>query len=183
MCRWPTNLKAAREARGGRTVRKFIVFCRWAPSALQWRCPTAQGHIMRLPRRKFLHLAACATALPVVSRIARAQSYPTRPITFNVPFPAGGPTDAIARVMGERMRVALGQPILIENVSGAAGSIGVGRVAHASPDGYTVGVGHWSTHFVNGAIYDLSYDLLKDFGPVPLLPSNPPLLCPHTTAP
>jgi len=75
---------------------------------------------MKLPRRKFLDLAAVAAALPAVSRIARAQSYPTRPITFNVPFPAGGPTDAIARVMGERMRVALGQPILIENVSGAA---------------------------------------------------------------
>ncbi len=131
---------------------------------------------MKLPRRKFLHLAACAAALPVVSRIARAQSYPTRPITFNVPFPAGGPTDAIARVMGERMRVALGQPILIENVSGAAGSIGVGRVAHAPPDGYTVGVGHWSTHVVNGAIYDLSYDLLKDFAPVALLPANPQLI-------
>jgi hypothetical protein len=135
-----------------------------------------RGIIMKLPRRKFLHLAACAAALPVVSRIARAQSYPTRPITFNVPFPAGGPTDAIARVTGERMRVALGQPILIENVSGAAGSIGVGRVAHASPDGYTVGVGHWSTHVVNGAIYDLSYDLLKDFAPVALLPANPQLI-------
>jgi len=131
---------------------------------------------MKLPRRKFLHLAAGAAALPVMSRIARAQSYPTRPITFNVPFPAGGPTDAIARVMGERMRVALGQPILIENVSGAAGSIGVGRVAHAPPDGYTVGVGHWSTHVVNGAIYDLSYDLLKNFAPVALLPANPQLI-------
>ncbi len=108
---------------------------------------------MKLPRRKFLHLAAGAAALPVMSRIARAQSYPTRPITFNVPFPAGGPTDAIARVMGERMRVALGQTILIENVSGAAGSIGV-----------------------NGAIYDLSYDLLKNFAPVALLPANPQLI-------
>src|ERR1700730_6473606 len=83
---------------------------------------------MKLPRRKFLHLAAGVAALPAVSRFAKAQSYPARPITFNVPFAAGGPSDAMARVMGERMRVALGQPILIENVGGAAGSIGVGRV-------------------------------------------------------
>ena len=131
---------------------------------------------MKLPRRKFLHLAAGAAALPAASRIARAQSYPARPITFNVPFAAGGPSDAMARVMGERMRVALGQPILIENVAGASGSIGVGRVAHAPPDGYTVSVGHWSTHVVNGAIYDLNYDLLKDFAPVARLPANPQLI-------
>jgi tripartite-type tricarboxylate transporter receptor subunit TctC len=105
-----------------------------------------------------------------------AQSYPTRPVTFNVPFAPGGPADAMARVMGERMRLALGQPILIENVVGAGGSIGVGRVAHAPPDGYTVSVGHWSTHVVNGAIYDLNYDLLKDFEPVVQLPANPQLI-------
>src|ERR1700730_8927972 len=121
---------------------------------------------MKLPRRKFLHLAAGVAALPAVSRFAKAQSYPARPITFNVPFAAGGPSDAMARLMGEPMRVALAQPILIENVAGASASIGVGRVAHAPPDGYTVSVGHWSTHVVNGAIYDLNYDLLKDFAPV-----------------
>jgi len=123
-----------------------------------------------------LCLATGAATLAVLSSFARAQNYPTRPITFNVPFAAGGPADAMARVMGERMCVALGQPILIENVVGAAGSIGVGRVAHAPPDGYTVSVGHWSTHVVNGAIYDLSYDLLKDFEPVTLLPANPQLI-------
>lgn len=127
-------------------------------------------------RRQLLHLAAGAVALPVVSSIAMAQSYPTRPITFNVPFAAGGPADAMARVMGERMRLALGQPVLIENVVGAGGSIGVGRVAHAPPDGYTVSVGHWSTHVVNGAIYDLNYDLLRDFEPVVQLPANPQLI-------
>ena len=131
---------------------------------------------MKLPRRTFLRLATGAAALPAVSRIAGAQGYPARPITFNVPFAAGGPSDAMARVMGERMRAALGQPILIENVVGAAGSIGVGRVAHAPPDGYTVSVGHWSTHVVNGAIYDLNYDLLKDLVPVVRLPSNPQLI-------
>jgi tripartite-type tricarboxylate transporter receptor subunit TctC len=132
--------------------------------------------MMEPSRRGFLRLAAGAAALPSISRVATAQSYPARPITFNVPFAAGGPSDAMARVMGERMRAALGQPILIENVAGAAGSIGVGRVAHAAPDGYTVSLGHWSTHVVNGAIYELNYDLLKDFAPVVRLPSNPQLI-------
>src|SRR5882672_2534876 len=128
---------------------------------------------MKLSRRQFLHLAAGAAALPAVSRFAWAQTYPTRPITFVVPFAAGGPVDAMARVLGERMRATLGQPILVESVTGAGGSIGVGRVARASPDGYTVSIGHWSTHVVNGAIYDLPYDLLKDLEPVAQLPSNP----------
>jgi tripartite-type tricarboxylate transporter receptor subunit TctC len=138
---------------------------------------------MKISRRKFLYLAAGASAPPAMSRIAAAQSYPTRPITFNVPFAAGGPSDAMARVMGERMRAVLGQPILIENVAGAAGSIGVGRVAHAPPDGYTVSVGHWSTHVVNGAIYDLNYDLLKDFAPVARLPANPQLIVSRKSVP
>jgi len=134
-------------------------------------------------RRQFLHVVAGAATVPALPRVARAQSYPTRPITFNVPFAAGGPADAMARVMGERMRVALGQPILIENVVGAAGSIGVGRVAHAPPDGYTISVGHWSTHVVNGAIYDLNYDLLNDLAPVALLPANPQLIVSKKTVP
>src|SRR5215475_650102 len=95
-----------------------------------------------------------------------AQTYPTHPINIVVPFAAGGPLDAMARIMGDRMRASLGQPLLIENVVGAAGSIGVGRVARTAPDGYTISIGHWSTHVVNGAIYDLSYDLLRDLEPV-----------------
>ena len=91
---------------------------------------------MKLPRRAFLHLAAGAAALTAVSRIARAQAYPTRPITIVVPYPAGGPTDTLARILVEHMRISLGQPVIIENVSGAGGSIGVGRVARAAPDGY-----------------------------------------------
>ena len=90
---------------------------------------------MKLPRRQFLHVAASAAALPVVSQIARAQTYPSRPITMIVPYPAGGPTDTIARLLGERMRASLGQPIIIENVAGAGGNIGVGRVARAAGDG------------------------------------------------
>jgi tripartite-type tricarboxylate transporter receptor subunit TctC len=104
---------------------------------------------------------------------AAAQPYPSRPITMVVPFGAGGPTDAVARVIGERMRQSLGQPLLVENVTGAAGTIGVGRVARAQPDGYTIILGNWPTFVVNGAIYTLPYDLQKDFEPVALLPSNP----------
>ena len=122
-----------------------------------------------LGRRKFLHLAAGAAALPAVSRIARAQTYPTRPITIVVPFAAGGPTDAVGRLLAERMRGALGQSVTVENSSGAAGTIGVGRVARAVPDGYTLSLGMWSTHVVNGAIYTLQYDVVKDFEPVALI--------------
>ena len=104
---------------------------------------------------------------------AAAQDYPTRPITMVVPFAAGGPADSLARVMAEAMGRALGQTVLVEDVTGAAGSIGVGRVAHATPDGYTISIGHLGTHVVNGAIYDLSYDLVKDLAPIAQLPSNP----------
>jgi tripartite-type tricarboxylate transporter receptor subunit TctC len=104
---------------------------------------------------------------------AAAQSFPTKPITIIVPFAAGGPSDALARIMGDRMKNTLGQGYLIENVTGAAGSIAVGRAARAAPDGYTVSFGHLGTHVANGAIYALSYDLLADFEPVVLLPSNP----------
>src|SRR5262249_9754476 len=110
---------------------------------------------MKLPRRKFLHLAAGAAALPAVSRIAWAQGYPSRPITMIVPYAAGGPTDTVGRTVAEHMRAELGQPIILENVTGAAGSIGLGRVARARADGYTINVGNWSAHVVNGAIYTL----------------------------
>src|SRR5262245_9677073 len=108
-------------------------------------CTIWEGN-MKLPRRQFLHLAAGAAALPAIATIAGAQAYPTRPITMVVPFPAGGPTDTLARILGERMRRTLGQAIIVENVSGAGGSIGVGRVARAAPDGYTISIGHWQTH-------------------------------------
>src|SRR5262249_55784407 len=108
------------------------------------RCPKCREGAMKLPRRNFLHLAAGAAALPVVSRIARAQAYPTRPITIIVPFPAGGPLDTLSRVIGERMKAALGQPLIVENVTGAAGTIGVSRVARATPNGYTIIMGNFS---------------------------------------
>lgn len=105
--------------------------------------------------------------------LARAQSYPSRPITFIVPFGAGGPVDTLARNLSEAMRASLGQPVVIENVTGASGTLGVARAARAAPDGYTVSIGNWPSHIVNGAIYALPYDVLKDFEPVARLPSNP----------
>jgi tripartite-type tricarboxylate transporter receptor subunit TctC len=121
-------------------------------------------------------VAASAAALPVVSQMARAQTYPSRPLTMIVPYPAGGPTDTIARLLGERMRASLGQPVIIENVAGAGGNIGVGRVARAAGDGYTLGIGHWGSHVVNGAIYTLPYDLLTDLEPVALISDGPQLI-------
>jgi tripartite-type tricarboxylate transporter receptor subunit TctC len=111
-----------------------------------------------------------------VSRIAMAQAYPARPITMIVPFPAGGGYDVIARVIVERMRASLGQPIIIKNVSGAGGSIGVGRAARARPDGYTFVLGGLSSNVLNGALYLLSYDLLNDFAPISPLVMNPLVL-------
>src|SRR5215510_857849 len=138
---------------------------------------------MKIPRRRFLQLAAGAAALPAASRIARAQAYPTRPMTMIVPYAAGGPTDTIARIMAERMRSSLGQIVLVENVTGAAGTIGVGRVARAAPDGYTISIGHWGTHVVNGAIYDLSYHVFNDFEPVSLIAANPQLIVSRKAVP
>jgi tripartite-type tricarboxylate transporter receptor subunit TctC len=131
---------------------------------------------VNLPRRKFLRLAAGAAAFPAVSPIARAQSYPTRPVTMVVPFPAGGPSDTIMRIIIERMRSSLGQPIIIENIAGAAGSIRTGRVARAAGDGYMLIAGEWGSHVVNGAVYALPYDVVSDFEPVALLTSNPSMI-------
>jgi tripartite-type tricarboxylate transporter receptor subunit TctC len=132
---------------------------------------------MKLPRRRFLHLATGAIALPAVARHALANTYPNRPITLIVPFPAGGPTDVIARIISERMRASLGQTVVVENTSGAAnGSIGIGRLVRSAPDGYTLGIGHWSSNVVNGAIYSLPYDLLRDLEPIGLIAANPIVL-------
>ena len=124
-------------------------------------------------RRKFLQLATAAAAVAAVSRIARAQAYPARPITMVVPFPAGGPTDTIGRVVAEGMRASLGQPVVIDNVGGAAGSLATGKVARAAPDGYTIGLGSGTTHVANGAIYSLNYDVVTSFEPVSMLTIQP----------
>jgi tripartite-type tricarboxylate transporter receptor subunit TctC len=129
-----------------------------------------------LQRRAVLRLAAAAAVLTATSRIACAQDYPTRPITLIVPFPPGGPNDTLGRIMAERMRGTLGQPVIVENASGANGTLGVGRVARAVADGYTIGVGTWATHVVNPAIYALPYDTVQDFEPIVLLATSAPVL-------
>ena len=119
-------------------------------------------------------LAFAAVSVPLAS--ASAELYPSRPITIVVPFPAGGPTDTIARIVSEQMSASLAEPIVIENVTGAAGAIGAGRVARAAPDGYTLCVGFLGTHVLNGAVLSLEYDVVKDFEPIALLASNPQLI-------
>jgi tripartite-type tricarboxylate transporter receptor subunit TctC len=133
-----------------------------------------------LHRRRFLHLAV---ALPALPRIARAQAYPTRPITMIVPFAAGGPTDSVARIVVQGMRASLGQPIIIENIGAADGTIGVGRLARALPDGYTIDMGAITTHVLPGALYQLQYDLLNDFQPITPAAAAPYLLYARNTMP
>ena len=125
-----------------------------------------------------------ALALIILAGIAgaQAQTYPSRSITLVVPFPPGGSTDAAARIMAERMRASLGQPIVIENVGGAGGSIAVGRVARSAPDGYTFDIGQWDTH-VGSIIYKLDYDLEKDFEPIALISNNPQLMVARNNLP
>jgi tripartite-type tricarboxylate transporter receptor subunit TctC len=139
-------------------------------------CCSLEENFMKLPRRQFLHLAAGAVVLPTFSRDAEAQAYPTRPITLIVPFAAGGIYSAVGRAVAERMKEALGQPIIIENVGGGDGSIGAGRAAHARPDGYTIVLGSMATHVLNGAFYSLQYDLLNDFAPIAAVAASPNIL-------
>jgi tripartite-type tricarboxylate transporter receptor subunit TctC len=128
---------------------------------------------MKLSRRRLIALAARTVTLAASTQIARAETYPSRPITIVVPFPAGGPTDTLGRVLADRMRRSLGQSVIIENLTGAAGTIGTGHVAHSAPDGYTLILGHWQTHVVNGATFSLSFDVVKDFEPVSLIADCP----------
>lgn len=128
---------------------------------------------MRFLRRKILCLIVCAGALLAGPESAYAQSYPNRPITLVAPFPAGGAVDTIGRLIAERMQDLLGQPVIVENVTGAAGSIGPGRVARAASDGYTLSLGTSGTHVLNGATMALPYHVVNDFEPVALLSSQP----------
>jgi tripartite-type tricarboxylate transporter receptor subunit TctC len=134
-------------------------------------------------RRQFLQLAAGLVTLPTLLRAAGAQTYPSRPITIVVPAAAGGATDTIGRAMAERMKSSLGQPVIVEDVTGAGGTIAVGRVARAAPDGYTLGIGANSQYVIAGATYALQYDLLNDFEPVALLSSGPYVLTARKTMP
>jgi tripartite-type tricarboxylate transporter receptor subunit TctC len=125
-------------------------------------------------RALFSLIAVVVTA--ILGTEASAQLYPSRPITIVVPLAAGGPNDTLARILSEPMRVSLGQPVIVENVTGAAGTVGTGRVARAPPDGYTIGMGFLGTHVLNGAIYSLPYDVVTDFEPIALVSSNPHLI-------
>ncbi len=130
-------------------------------------------------RNALLALACFAT----MGAGAAAQVYPSRPVTMVVPFPAGGSSNSIGRIMAEGMRAALGQTIVIENISGAAGNIAAGRVARAAPDGYTLVLGSWPTHVLNAAIYNLPYDPLNDFEPVSLVAAQPLFVIARKTLP
>jgi tripartite-type tricarboxylate transporter receptor subunit TctC len=132
--------------------------------------------------RAFVLLAGIVTGLtPATAGLA--ESWPNRPITIVVGVSAGGPTDTIARVIADGMRTALGQPVIVENVTGASGSIAVGRVVRAAPDGYTISIGQWGTHVTNGAIYALPYDLINDLAPVAWIANGTPLIVSRKTLP
>ena len=129
-------------------------------------------------------LLACVFAPTLVSvGTASAQVYPSRPITMIVSYAAGGSSDVLGRILADGMRPRMGQPVIVENVAGASGSLGVGRVARSAPDGYTISIGNWSTHVVNAAIYPLQYDVLRDFEPVALLSSNPVVVVAKNSTP
>src|SRR5215468_9398194 len=143
-----------------------VAWC--AISASPWNEPIEEQSMKRF-------VAALALALVAGSAAVQAQTYPSRQITIVVPFPPGGSTDVVGRIMAEKMRPLLGQPVIIENVGGAGGSIAVGRVARAAPDGYTIDIGQWDTH-VGSIIYPLNYDLQNDFEPIGLISINPQLM-------
>jgi len=132
--------------------------------------------------RKLLYAAACTVAL-LSTAAANADEYPSRPITMVVPLSAGGSTDVIARIMAQGMGEVLGQTIVVENTMGAGGTIGEGRISRATPDGYTIGIGQWGTNVATGAIYNLSYDLVKDFTPIGLIATQPLLIVARKTMP
>jgi tripartite-type tricarboxylate transporter receptor subunit TctC len=138
---------------------------------------------MQMRRRTFLSLAAGAAALPATLYAAVADTYPSRPITIIVPFAAGGATDVLARILADRMRGSLGQPLLVEDVTGAAGSIGVTRAVRSPPDGYTLSVGTLTTHVLIGALYQLPFNLLTDLAPIAEIGSEPLLICIRNSLP
>jgi tripartite-type tricarboxylate transporter receptor subunit TctC len=138
--------------------------------------PASDDRQRKRSMTKWPLVLAFAATLATISPAA-AQPYPSRPITIVVPFPAGGVFDTVVRIIADRMKSTLAQPIIIENVGGGAGgSVGVGRVARASPDGYTIGLGYWGTHVVNAAVYPLPYDPLKDFEPISPIATNPAVI-------
>jgi tripartite-type tricarboxylate transporter receptor subunit TctC len=118
-------------------------------------------------------LAGALTALFACFTGAQANDFPSRPITLLVGFPPGGPTDTLARIVADGMKASLGQTIVVETISGASGTIATGRVAHANPDGYTIGIGNWTSHVGSPALYPLDYDIFRDLQPIALLATSP----------
>jgi tripartite-type tricarboxylate transporter receptor subunit TctC len=139
---------------------------------------------VRFSRRRVLQLSVAGTgALGPLADLALAQTYPSRPITVIVPFAAGGPLDISGRILTASMQETLGQPVIVENVGGAGGTIGLARVARADPDGYTLGLSILNTQVINGALYNLPYDLQKDFAPIALYTDGPLLIVGRKTLP
>jgi tripartite-type tricarboxylate transporter receptor subunit TctC len=138
---------------------------------------------MKFERRRFLQSAAGAAALPLLSRLAQADTFPSRPITVVCPFAAGGATDILARVLADPMGKALGQSVIVEDLTGAAGAIGVAKVVRATPDGYTLSVGTLTTHVLIGGLYKLDFDLIGDLAPVAELAFEPLLICVKNSLP
>jgi tripartite-type tricarboxylate transporter receptor subunit TctC len=137
---------------------------------------------------KLTIIAAAVTAFAILGATAAvdaqgALNYPIRPVMMIVPLGTGGSTDTIARIMAEGLRAALGQPVIVENVTGAGGTIGVGRLVRSPPDGYTIGIGMWGTNMANGAIYPLQYDLVQDLEPISLIASQPFIIVARKTIP
>jgi tripartite-type tricarboxylate transporter receptor subunit TctC len=128
-------------------------------------------------------VAVALAALFGCCTVGHADPFPARPVTMIVPFPAGGPTDTLARILAERMRVALGQPIVIENVTGAGASIGVARAAQAAPDGYTLSIGNWTSHVGAGAMYQAAHDAILELRPIGLISATPLMLVGKTSLP
>jgi tripartite-type tricarboxylate transporter receptor subunit TctC len=152
-------------------VAVFVIFP-FVENSLVWRgCDLLKANM--ISKRIFLSPVAVVCCSLNLAGPATSEMYPSHPITMVLPFSAGGPTDTLARIIAARMQVSLRQPIIIENVTGAAGTIGVGRVARAAPDGYTISVGPMNSHVLTGAVYHLPFDLLRDFEPVALLANNP----------
>jgi tripartite-type tricarboxylate transporter receptor subunit TctC len=136
-----------------------------------------------LTRRVFLGALTPVAITTVLTGPLAADDYPSRPVTMIVPYPAGGPTDAVGRLVAQGMQSALGRPVIIENIGGAAANLGTERVARAAPDGYTIGLGNSATHVVNGAVYSLKYDVVKDFEPISLLATEPVVIVGRPTLP
>jgi tripartite-type tricarboxylate transporter receptor subunit TctC len=155
-----------RTARGASSRRHFPAFKAAGVRVIVMAGKNTKGIAMK-------RLVGALVALLAFTGEAQAQTYPTRPITMLVGFPPGGPTDTLARIVADAMQPSLGQSVVVETVSGASGTIASGRVVHASPDGYTIGIGNWTSHVGSPAIYPLDYDILKDLQPVALLAASP----------